>query len=130
FDRVWSIGPSPIRRRCLVYLPALNWSSSRICECIVVLSQNIPSRCRRCNMRRNLQYLSAAALVVAGASVVLTYARARQIDVNLLCVSRAKQLAAACLAYTQDYDEKFPISMTQADLRAEVNPYVRDPAVF
>src|SRR5258706_8484956 len=81
-------------------------------------------------MPSSRQYRCAAALGITGASVRFTCARARQIDVNLLCVSRTKQLAGACLAYAQDYDEKFPISMAQADIPYEVGPYVRDSTVF
>ena len=81
-------------------------------------------------MRSYRQYLCAAALVLTGASVVFTYARARQTDVNLLCVTNAKRLAGACMAYAQDYDEKFPANMTQADIQNEVGPYVTDSTVF
>lgn len=94
-------------------------------------------------MRRNgftlIELLVVIAIIAILAAILFpVFAQAREKARQTSCVSNEKQLALAMLAYSQDYDETFPIGMESDGDWGPINrywpglvqPYVKNFAIF
>src|SRR2546430_2897008 len=80
-------------------------------------------------MRANMRATIVIVLVCALASWVFTIARARQVDLNALCVSNVQVDALGVQMYVQDWDEKFPLDMSEPAFAVAIRPYIRHSLV-
>jgi prepilin-type N-terminal cleavage/methylation domain-containing protein/prepilin-type processing-associated H-X9-DG protein len=78
-----------------------------------------------------------AIIAILAAILFPVFAKAREKARQTACISNLKQIGLAILAYTQDYDEKYPMVRAYPpginkfyDWRMEVYPYVRNVQLF
>lgn len=76
-----------------------------------------------------------AIISILAAILFPVFARARENARRASCISNGKQMGLAMMQYTQDYDEKFPISIKNLSNSVEVwdnaiFPYVKNDGVY
>ena len=74
-----------------------------------------------------------AIIAILAAILFPVFARARENARKSSCQSNLKQIGLGLMQYTQDYDEKFPYSRTDADKspwHTKIFPYVKSTQIF
>jgi prepilin-type N-terminal cleavage/methylation domain-containing protein/prepilin-type processing-associated H-X9-DG protein len=75
-----------------------------------------------------------AIIAILAAILFPVFAQAREKARQASCISNMKQMALACIMYTQDYDEKFPLSgvwnFNDASWSQRIEPYIKNLGVF
>ena len=71
-----------------------------------------------------------AIIAILAAILFPVFAQAREKARAITCVSNEKQIGLACLMYTQDYDEVYPLSWDEAGFWVSaVDPYIKSSGV-
>ncbi|MCE5238264.1 DUF1559 domain-containing protein [bacterium] len=75
-----------------------------------------------------------AIIAILAAILFPVFAKAREKARQSSCLSNLKQLALACMQYSQDYDERWPLAYMATTPRysfiTELEPYVKNAQVF
>src|SRR5437764_10805546 len=91
-----------------------------------------PICCRAFTLIEILVVVSVISILAA--ILMPVFAQTREQARQISCMGNTRQLMAAALLYTQDYDEKLPVLGTGLDGRGrwmwQIKDYVKNPQVF